>query len=266
MLTLALNTSGALGHRMFGVALVDAVGPALLTGSSEVGLRMFLQIYAVCSANAPTQPEHRAASGPTLMLPRDLLARAQTRRRAPGGTYHATPFAIRCGSGAIGQALSSPSYAQRRLQRSSLFNCERRSRSPRQDGTRRARNATGGRPYKVTRRCRYSTDALRVRLTVLNSFFGSVHSKRPELYLPSRCLPSGECAAKFSDPMMRLLHNVLRVDEACAADVADLGEDSGHRVLRVVPKGGRKAKVPLTPAMAAALDSYLADRARQAGV
>ncbi len=30
MLTLALNTSGALGHRMFGTALVDAVGPALL--------------------------------------------------------------------------------------------------------------------------------------------------------------------------------------------------------------------------------------------
>ena len=26
-----------------------------------------------------------------------------------------------------------------------------------------------------------------------------------------------------------LLHNALRVDEACAADTADLGEDSGHR-------------------------------------
>ena len=32
ILTLALNTSGALGHRMFGTALVDAVGPALLIG------------------------------------------------------------------------------------------------------------------------------------------------------------------------------------------------------------------------------------------
>jgi hypothetical protein len=32
VLTLALNTSGALGHRMFGTALVDAVGPALLIG------------------------------------------------------------------------------------------------------------------------------------------------------------------------------------------------------------------------------------------
>ncbi len=40
-----------------------------------------------------------------------------------------------------------------------------------------------------------------------------------------------------------LLHNALRVDEACAADIADLGEDSGHRVLRVVRKGARKAKI-----------------------
>ena len=62
-----------------------------------------------------------------------------------------------------------------------------------------------------------------------------------------------------------LLHNALRVDEACAADIADLGEDSGHRVLRVVRKGARKAKVPLTPATVAALEAYLADWARRAG-
>ena len=37
---------------------------------------------------------------------------------------------------------------------------------------------------------------------------------------------------------VRLLHNALRVDEACAAGVADLGEDSGHRVLRVVRNHG----------------------------
>lgn len=61
--------------------------------------------------------------------------------------------------------------------------------------------------------------------------------------------------------VVRLLHNALRVDEACAADIADLGEDSGHRVLRVVRKGARKAKVPLTPATVAALEAYLADRA-----
>jgi len=33
-----------------------------------------------------------------------------------------------------------------------------------------------------------------------------------------------------------LLHNALRVDEACAANVADLGADAGHRVLRGDPQ------------------------------
>jgi integrase len=63
-----------------------------------------------------------------------------------------------------------------------------------------------------------------------------------------------------------LLHNALRVDEACAAGVADLGADAGHRVLRVTREGARKAKVPLTLATAAALDAYLTDRARRAGL
>ncbi|HUY51113.1 MAG TPA: tyrosine-type recombinase/integrase [Streptosporangiaceae bacterium] len=62
-----------------------------------------------------------------------------------------------------------------------------------------------------------------------------------------------------------LLHNALRVDEACAAGVADLGADAGHRVLRVTRKGARRARVPLTPATAAALDAYLEDRAGLAG-
>ena len=62
-----------------------------------------------------------------------------------------------------------------------------------------------------------------------------------------------------------LLHTALRVDEACSADIADLSEDSGHRVLRVVRKGARKAKVPLTPATLAALEAYLPDRAQRAG-
>jgi site-specific recombinase XerD len=63
-----------------------------------------------------------------------------------------------------------------------------------------------------------------------------------------------------------LLHNALRVDEACAADVTDLGTDAGHRVLRVTRKGARKAKVPLTPATGAALDAYLTGRARRAAL
>jgi integrase/recombinase XerD len=76
----------------------------------------------------------------------------------------------------------------------------------------------------------------------------------------------GPRALRTAAVIRLLLHNALRVDEACAADVADLGADAGHRVLRVTRKGARKAKVPLTPATAAALDAYLADRARRAGL
>ncbi len=76
----------------------------------------------------------------------------------------------------------------------------------------------------------------------------------------------GRQALRTAAVIRLLLHNALRVDEACAADVADLGADAGHRVLRVTRKGARKAKVPLTPATAAALDAYLADRAARAGL
>jgi integrase len=76
---------------------------------------------------------------------------------------------------------------------------------------------------------------------------------------------TGSQALRTAAVVRLLLHNALRLDEACAADVADLGEDSGHRVLRVVRKGARKAKIPLTPATVAALEVYLADRAQRAG-
>ena len=57
ILTLALNISGALSHHRFGTALVDAVGPALLIGWSEVGSWLLRQIYAVCSATPQAAPE-----------------------------------------------------------------------------------------------------------------------------------------------------------------------------------------------------------------
>ena len=75
----------------------------------------------------------------------------------------------------------------------------------------------------------------------------------------------GPQALRTAAVIRLLVHNALRVDEACAADVADLGADVGHRVLRVLRKGARKARIPLAPATAAALDAYLADRARRGG-
>lgn len=76
LLTLALNTAGALGHRMFGTALVDAVGPALLIGWSEVGPWLLRQVYAVCPP-VPEQPEAPPALVRPPVLPAALLARAR---------------------------------------------------------------------------------------------------------------------------------------------------------------------------------------------
>jgi hypothetical protein len=54
----------------------------------------------------------------------------------------------------------------------------------------------------------------------------------------------------------RLLHLALRVDELAVPDVADLGHNRGHRVLAVVPKGGRRATAAIPPATRAVLDAY----------
>lgn len=54
--------------------------------------------------------------------------------------------------------------------------------------------------------------------------------------------------------------NGLRISEACAADVADLATERGHRVLAVTRKGTRKALIPLAPATIAALEQHIAGR------
>ena len=85
LLTLALNTAGALGHHQYGTALVDAVGPALLIGWSEVGPWMLRQVHTVCPPAAPGQPEQAAAvprrqtvlTAAPPVLPVKLLARTR---------------------------------------------------------------------------------------------------------------------------------------------------------------------------------------------
>jgi integrase/recombinase XerD len=52
----------------------------------------------------------------------------------------------------------------------------------------------------------------------------------------------------------------LRIFEATGANVTDLGESHGHRVLKVNGKGGRVVLVPLPPAVARALDQAIGDR------
>jgi integrase/recombinase XerD len=53
----------------------------------------------------------------------------------------------------------------------------------------------------------------------------------------------------------------LRIFEATSADVTDLGEEHGHRVLRVCGKGGKVVLVPLPPAVGRAIDPATGGRA-----
>ena len=46
----------------------------------------------------------------------------------------------------------------------------------------------------------------------------------------------------------------LRIFEATGANIADLGEEHGHRVLRVSGKGSKVVQVPLPPAVSRAID------------
>jgi integrase len=52
----------------------------------------------------------------------------------------------------------------------------------------------------------------------------------------------------------------LRIFEASGADIADVGEEHGHRVLRVVGKGDKAVLIPLPPAVGRAIDRAIGDR------
>jgi hypothetical protein len=52
----------------------------------------------------------------------------------------------------------------------------------------------------------------------------------------------------------------LRIFEATGADIADLGEEHGHRVLRVCGKGTKVVLIPLPPAVGRAIDQAIGTR------
>ena len=52
----------------------------------------------------------------------------------------------------------------------------------------------------------------------------------------------------------------LRIFEAAGADIADLGEENGHRVLRVCGKGTKVVLVTLPPAVSRAIDRAVGER------
>ena len=54
----------------------------------------------------------------------------------------------------------------------------------------------------------------------------------------------------------------LRIFEATSADIADLGEEHRHRVLRVCGKGSKVVLVPLPPAVGRTIDRAIGSRTR----
>ena len=79
LLTLALNTAGALWRLQFGTASVDAIGPILLIGWSEIGPWLLREISAVCSRAAPAtttreKPQARQAAAGLAVMPARQLA------------------------------------------------------------------------------------------------------------------------------------------------------------------------------------------------
>ncbi|MGD6750376.1 tyrosine-type recombinase/integrase [Streptomyces sp. BH105] len=57
-----------------------------------------------------------------------------------------------------------------------------------------------------------------------------------------------------------LLLTGMRVSELVNADYEDLGEERGHRVLRITRKGGRSQVIVIPPSAWSALKAYLGDR------
>ncbi len=54
--------------------------------------------------------------------------------------------------------------------------------------------------------------------------------------------------------------NGLRVSEACATSIEDLGTNRGHRTLRIIGKGNKPAIIPLVPRTARTLDLVKGER------
>ncbi len=70
----------------------------------------------------------------------------------------------------------------------------------------------------------------------------------------------GPQRARTSALVAVLLFTGARVSEVTGADIEDLGTDRGHRVLRVIRKGGRRQALVMPAPATDRLDAYLATR------
>lgn len=77
----------------------------------------------------------------------------------------------------------------------------------------------------------------------------------------NRLLEKADAAGPRDLALVSLLSlNGLRVSEACGADVGDLGEERGHRVLAITRKRGYRATIPLAPRTSATIIEHVGDR------
>jgi integrase/recombinase XerD len=105
--------------------------------------------------------------------------------------------------------------------------------------------------------------ALRVKRPKLEYITTREHLDDAEL---RRFLAAASDAEPRATALCRLLAiNALRVSEALNADVEDLGHEGHHRTLRIVRKGGKIRRPPLSPFVSMAIDHYLSGEGRTAG-
>jgi len=76
-----------------------------------------------------------------------------------------------------------------------------------------------------------------------------------------RLLTAAEADGPRSTALISLLvYNGLRISEALACDIEHFTHQRGHRVLRIVRKGGKASTEPLAPVVLHALETYVGDR------
>ena len=74
------------------------------------------------------------------------------------------------------------------------------------------------------------------------------------------CSPPSASTTRHAALAVLLGLNGLRVSEACATNIEDLGFERGHRTLRIVGKGNKPAVIPLVPRTARTIDLAVGER------
>lgn len=93
-------------------------------------------------------------------------------------------------------------------------------------------------------------------VTTLSPTLGLSHLQFEAMLNASRCSSNPNDFALVC--LLGLLG--LRIMEATGLDIDDLGEEHGHRVVRVLGKGTKVALIPMPPAVARAVDRAVAGR------